>query len=220
MVEPINIDDSIGMLQELASAVPLLTNGILPHTRHSNTLAMVVKEPYGVQLGIAPWNASLLLAIRAVLTPIACGNTAVLKASELSPGIHQFIGRMLADVGFPPGVLNIIQHRREDAVSVVEALVAHPAVKKVNFTGSTSVGKAVASLAARYCKPTLMELGGKAPQIVFADADLDKAANAAINGAYFHVSRSASGKAPPSRLMLVELVAWSNLHGYRKGHRS
>jgi acyl-CoA reductase-like NAD-dependent aldehyde dehydrogenase len=188
MAGAINIDNSINMLTELASALPLLTNGVLPHTRHPNTMAMIVKEPYGVHLGIAPWNASLLLAIRSVLTPIACGNTAVLKASELSPGIHQFIGRMLAEVGFPPGVLNIIQHRREDAVGVVEALVAHPAVRKVNFTGSTSVGKAIASLAGRYCKPTLMELGGKAPQIVLTDADLDKAASAAAHGALFHVS--------------------------------
>lgn len=188
MVGPVNIENSISMLQELASAAPLMTTGTVPHTRESNTMALVVKEPYGVHLGIAPWNASLLLAIRAVMTPIACGNTAVLKASELSPGIHQFIGRMLADVGFPPGVLNIIQHRREDAASVVEALVAHPAIKKVNFTGSTSVGKVIASLAGRYCKPTLMELGGKAPQVVFEDANLDKAASAAIAGAYMHVS--------------------------------
>lgn len=187
MAGAININNSIHMLQELASAVPLLTNGSLPHSRNPNTMAMVIKQPYGVHLGVAPWNASLLLAIRAVLTPIACGNTAILKASEFSPGMHHFIGRMLADVGFPPGVLNIVQHSREDAPSVVEALIAHPAVRKVNFTGSTSVGKIVAGLAARYCKPTLMELGGKAPLIVFADANLNKAASAAINGAMFHV---------------------------------
>jgi acyl-CoA reductase-like NAD-dependent aldehyde dehydrogenase len=188
MVEWANIDSSIDLLEELAGAISLATNGVVPHTRDDNTFALVVKEPYGVHLGIAPWNASLFLAMRAVLTPIACGNTAILKASEFSPAGQNFIARMLADVGFPPGVLNVIQHRREDAPQVIEAMIAHPAVKKVNFTGSTSVGKTIAGMAAKYCKPTLMELGGKAPQIVLEDADLDEAAKAAITGAYLHVS--------------------------------
>jgi acyl-CoA reductase-like NAD-dependent aldehyde dehydrogenase len=150
---------------------------------------MVVKEPYGVHLGIAPRNASLFLAMRAVMTPISCGNTAVLKASELCPAAHNFIARMLSNVGFPAGVLNVIQHRREDAAEVLEAMIAHPAVKKVNFTGSTAVGKIIAGMTARYCKPTLMELGGKAPQVVFEDADLDEAAQAAVVGGFLHVSR-------------------------------
>ena len=188
MVEMVNIDNSIALMEELAGTISLATSGVIPHTRGENTIALVVKEPYGVHLGIAPWNASLFLAARAVLTPIACGNTAILKASEISPKIHNFIGRMLTEVGFPPGVLNVIQHRREDAPQVIEAMIAHPAVKKVNFTGSTAVGKIVAGMAARHCKPTLMELGGKAPVIVCKDADLDEAAQAAIVGAYLHVS--------------------------------
>lgn len=183
-----NIHLSIDLLNELAGAISLATTGAVPHTRDSKTFAIVVKEPYGVHLGIAPWNASLFLAMRAVLTPIACGNTAILKASELSPGTHYFIAKMLADVGFPPGVLNVVQHRREDAPQVLEALISHPGIKKVNFTGSTVIGRTIAGMAARYCKPTLMELGGKAPQIVFEDADLDQAAKAAVTGAFFHVS--------------------------------
>lgn len=196
-VEYVNIDSSIDLLNELAGAVSLATNGIVPHTREANTFAMVVKEPYGVHLGIAPWNASLFLAMRAVLTPIACGNTAVLKASELSPASHHLIARMLSEVGFPPGVLNVVQHRREDAPAVLEALISHPAVKKVNFTGSTAVGKTIAGMAARYCKPTLMELGGKACQIVMQDADLDDAARAAVVGAFLHVSISCFCFLPP-----------------------
>lgn len=151
-------------------------------------MALVIKEPFGVQLGIAPWNASLFLAARSVFTPIACGNTAVLKASEITPRVHNFLGKLLRDAGFPPGVLNIVQHRREDAPKVLEALISHPAVRKVNFTGSTAVGKIIGALAASHCKPTLMELGGKAPVVVFEDADLDKTAQAAIVGAYAHVS--------------------------------
>ncbi|KAK6385859.1 hypothetical protein LTS17_001431 [Exophiala oligosperma] len=186
-IEKVNIDSSIELLEELAGAITIASAGVVPHTRDANTMAMIIKEPYGVHLGIAPWNASLFLAMRAVLTPIACGNTAILKASEFSPAIHQWIGKMLADVGFPPGVLNIVQHRRQDAPQVLEALIAHRAVKKVNFTGSTAVGSIVAGVAARYCKPTLMELGGKAPQVVLEDADLDAAAQAAVTGALLHM---------------------------------
>lgn len=197
------VDLSIELLHELAGAISQATSGVVPHTRGDDTFAVVLKEPYGVQLGIAPWNSSLFLAMRSVLTPIACGNTAVLKASELSPRTHQFIGRMLADVGFPPGTLNVIQSRREDALEILEALVSQPAVKKVNFTGSTAVGQIVAERAARHCKPVLMELGGKAPQIVLHDADLDEAAQAAVTGAFFHVSHD---KSPFGMLELMVLV--------------
>ena len=113
--------------------------------------------------------------------------TCRLKASELSPGTHHFVGKIFRDAGFPPGVLNVIQHRREDAPAVVEALIAHPATRKINFTGSTLVGSIVAKLAGQYLKPVLLELGGKAPQIVLDDADLQKAAQAAVTGAWAHV---------------------------------
>ena len=188
MLEVINIDNTIELLEELAAQITYATNGSIPHAREKNTIALVIKEPYGVQLGIAPWNASLFLGARSVLTPIACGNTAILKGSELSPRVHHFIGELLKDAGFPPGVLNVIQHRREDGPAILEALISHPAVRKVNFTGSTAVGRIIGAMAASHCKPTLMELGGKAPQIVFEDADLDKAAHAAVAAAYAHVS--------------------------------
>lgn len=149
---------------------------------------MVVKEPIGVQLAIAPWNASLFLAMRSVATPIACGNPAVLKASEISPAVHNFIGTLFAEAGFPPGVLNVIQHRREDAAAILDVLISDDRIRKVNFTGSTTVGKIVAAKAAQNCKPVLLELGGKSPQIVLKDADLDKAAQAAALGAFSHVS--------------------------------
>lgn len=110
-----------------------------------------------------------------------------MKASELSPGTHHFVGQIFRDAGFPPGVLNVIQHRREDAPSVVEALIAHPATRKINFTGSSAVGSIVAKLAGQYLKPVLLELGGKSPQIVLDDADLQKAAKAAVAGAWTHV---------------------------------
>ncbi|KAJ5626401.1 hypothetical protein N7510_002710 [Penicillium lagena] len=174
MVEEININNGIALFEELAAQVTNMTNGMLPHCCESSRMAFVVKQPYGVQLGIAPWNASLFLALRSVITPISCGNTAILKASELSPGVHHFIGRLLKEAGFPRGS------------QIAEALISHPAVRKVNFTGSTAVGKIIAAKAAEYAKPCILELGGKAPLIVFDDADLTQAAKAAVMGAFVH----------------------------------
>lgn len=200
MAHSINIQLSIDLLQELASQTLQPSTGTLLPSKHANTMALVVKQPLGVQLAVAPWNASLLLGLRAVATPIACGNTAVLKASELCPAVHRFIGTLFADAGFPPGVLNVIQHRREDAPAILDVLVADERVPKVNFTGSTAVGRIVAAKAAGYCKPVLLELGGKSPQIVLGDADLDKAAQAAVLGAFSHVLH------PPPLILLISPV--------------
>ena len=106
----------------------------------------------------------------------------------MSPGTHHFIGKLFQDAGFPSGVVNVIQHHRDDAPGVVEALIANPATRKVNFTGSTPVGSIVAKLCGEHLKPVLLELGGKAPQIVLEDADLEKAAQAAVVGAWAHVN--------------------------------
>lgn len=184
-----NIGGSIDQLRELASNVLQATEGTVQQSKlDKNILMMTIKEPLGVQLAIAPWNASLLLAIRAVATPIACGNTVILKASEISPLAHHFLGELFRDAGFPAGVLNIIQHSREDAEMVVDVLLSDDRVRKVNFTGSTVVGRIIASKAAQHGKSALLELGGKCPQIVLADADLDKAAQAAAFGAFEHAS--------------------------------
>ncbi|KAF2788526.1 aldehyde dehydrogenase [Melanomma pulvis-pyrius CBS 109.77] len=187
VAQQINIQSSIDLLQELAAQVLQTTGGtLLPSKQGANTLIVVVKEPLGVQLGVAPWNVSLFLGLRAVATPIACGNTAILKASEITPLVHNFIGVLFRDAGFPPGVLNVIQHSRDDAPAVLDVLIRDDRVRKVNFTGSTAVGKIIAAKAAEFCKPVLLELGGKAPQIVLEDADLDKAAQAAVIGAFSH----------------------------------
>lgn len=189
MVHGLNIGGSIDQLEELASCAVQATDGTVRQSKlDKGGIAMIMREPLGVQLAIAPWNASILLAIRAVATPIACGNTAILKASELSPRAHHFLGTLFRDAGFPPGVLNIIQHSREDAETVTDSLISDRRVRKVNFTGSTMVGRIIAAKSAQHGKPCLMELGGKCPQIVLADADLDKAAQAAAFGAIEHVS--------------------------------
>ena len=123
--------------------------------------------------------------MRALAAPLACGNTVVLKASEVTPGVHARIVEVLNTV-LPPGVLELVTNAPADAAEVVEALIAHPTVRRVNFTGSTNVGRIVAGLCAKYLKPSLLELGGKAPLIVLDDADLDAAVNAAIFGAFMN----------------------------------
>ncbi|KAH8704063.1 aldehyde dehydrogenase domain-containing protein [Talaromyces proteolyticus] len=187
LIDGINIQLSIDLLEELAcQMVGLASSTMLPGKNDTSSFAITIKEPLGVNVGIAPWNAALFLGLRAVATPIACGNTAILKASEMSPLVHHFIGSLFKEAGFPPGVLNIVQHRPEDAIKIVDALITDDRVRKINFTGSTNVGKIIASKAAAYGKPSLLELGGKAPMIVFEDANLDLAAEAAAIGAFEH----------------------------------
>jgi acyl-CoA reductase-like NAD-dependent aldehyde dehydrogenase len=137
-----------------------------------------------VCLGIAPWNAPVILGVRSIAMPLACGNTVVLKASEVCPATHRLIGSVLKEAGMGEGVVNVITHDAKDAAAVSEALIGHPAVRRVNFTGSSRVGRIVAQTAAKYLKPVLLELGGKAPLIVLDDADLDAAVSATVFGAF------------------------------------
>lgn len=181
----LNVRLGADILRETASLPIQSTGEILPSER-LGTLAMGIRQPCGVVLSMAPWNAPIVLSVRAIATPLACGNTVVFKASELCPSTHQFVADLFAEAGVPAGVLGIVHNDEAGAESVVETLVAHPAVRRVNFTGSTRVGRMVAALCARHLKRSLLELGGKAPLIVLDDADLDEAARAAAFGAYFH----------------------------------
>lgn len=178
-----NVHLAAGMLLEAAALTTQVGGEIIPSDVPGN-LAMGVRQPAGVVLGMAPWNAPVILGVRAVATPLACGNTVVLKGSELCPATHGLIVEALQDAGLPPGVVNFVTNAPADAAAVVEAMIAHPAVRRVNFTGSTRVGKIIASVCARHLKPAVLELGGKAPLLVLADADLDAAVNGAAFGAF------------------------------------
>jgi vanillin dehydrogenase len=148
--------------------------------------AKTVRQPVGVVVGIAPWNAPVILGVRAVAAPLAYGNTVVLKASEQCPRTHAAIVGALTDAGVPAGAINLVTNDPEDAAEVVDELVAHPAVRRINFTGSTRVGRIIAEKAARYLKRVLLELGGNAPLVVLADADLQRAVAAASFGSFMH----------------------------------
>ncbi|KPM38686.1 hypothetical protein AK830_g7880 [Neonectria ditissima] len=179
-----NVSDSIALIEESASLITSnAMGGSIPHTEVENSYGFVFNRPLGVVLGIAPWNGPLILGFRAVVAPVATGNTAILKGSELSPRSHHFIAQLFLDAGFPPGVVNFILHRPEDAAEIVETLKKHSAIRKVNFTGSTAVGRIIAQMAGKALKPVLLELGGKNCSIILKDANVAKAAAAALEGA-------------------------------------
>ena len=180
-----NVMLAANMLREAASMTTQIDGSVIPSDVPGN-FAMAVRQPCGVVLGIAPWNAPVILGTRALAMPLACGNTVVLKASELCPGIHRLIGTVLHEAGLGDGVVNVVTNAPADAAQVVERLIAHPAVRRVNFTGSTHVGRIIAQHAARHLKPALLELGGKAPVLVLDDADLDAAVDAIAFGAFFN----------------------------------
>jgi acyl-CoA reductase-like NAD-dependent aldehyde dehydrogenase len=180
-----NCSLAAGMLSEAAAQTTAVTGEVIPSDVPGLT-AMALRQPAGVVVGIAPWNAPIILGTRAVATPLAYGNTVVLKASEVCPRTHGEIARAIADAGVPAGVINLLTHEADAAADVVDELIAHPAVRRINFTGSTRVGRLVAENAARHLKRVLLELGGKAPLVVLADADLDEAVAAAKFGAFMH----------------------------------
>jgi len=178
-----NVHLAAGTLREAAALTTQIGGEVIP-SDVPGSLSMGLRRPAGVVLGMAPWNAPIILGVRAVAVPLACGNTVVLKGSELCPATHGLIIEALQEAGLPPGVVNFITNAPGDAPAVVEAMIAHPAVRRVNFTGSTAVGRIIAGHCAKYLKPAVLELGGKAPLVVLDDADLDAAVNAAAFGAF------------------------------------
>jgi len=180
-----NVKLAADMLREAASMTTQVSGEVIPSDK-PGCLAMAVRQPVGVVLGIAPWNAPVILGVRALALPLACGNTVVLKASEACPRTHHLIGEVMRDAGLPGGVVNVVTNAPENAAEVVEALIEHPSVRRVSFTGSTRVGRVIAQIAARRLKPVLLELGGKASLVVLDDADLDEAVKAAVFGAFMN----------------------------------
>ena len=142
--------------------------------------------PDGIVNKVDHRNAPYILGFRAVAYALATGNTTILKSPEFSPRCFWAIGSVFKEAGLPDGCLNVLAHRTQDAPEITTLLIEHPAVKKINFTGSTAVGSIIASCAGKSLKPCLMELGGKASAIVLKDADLKKAAQGCALGAFFH----------------------------------
>lgn len=180
----VDIHLTIAALDELAAAITQLkAETVNPSPGQEG---YIFREPFGVVLGIAPWNAALTLGCRAISNAIMAGNTAILKTSEHSPRLHTAVAQIFAEAGLPAGVLNVVHVDPQDAPRIVEAMVAHPAIRKVNFTGSTPVGAKIAEMCGRHLKPVVLELGGAAPFIVLEDADIEHAVNNAVHGSFLH----------------------------------
>ncbi|UUX50624.1 aldehyde dehydrogenase [Nisaea acidiphila] len=180
-----NVMLAVKILREAAAMTTQIKGEIIPSDK-PGTLSMGHRQPIGVLVGMAPWNAPTILGVRCFAMPIACGNTVVMKASERCPGLHRLIGDCMVEGGLPEGVLNIVTHAAEDAPEVVNALIDHPLTRRINFTGSSHVGRIIAERAAKHLKPCLLELGGKAPFVVLDDADIGAAVRGAAFGAFMN----------------------------------
>jgi benzaldehyde dehydrogenase (NAD) len=198
-----NLGLAAGMVREAAALTTQISGEVIPSDK-PGTLAMALREPVGVILGIAPWNAPIILGVRAIAVPLACGNTVILKASENCPRTHSLIVEAFAEAGFPDGAVNIVTNAPADAGEIVGALIDAPEVRRINFTGSTAVGKIIAKRAAEHLKPVLLELGGKAPLVVLEDADLDEAVKAAAFGAFMNQGQICMST---ERIIVVDAIA-------------
>jgi acyl-CoA reductase-like NAD-dependent aldehyde dehydrogenase len=162
-----------------------------------DALGLVLHEPVGVVAMITPWNFPLLLLSWKVAPALAAGCTMVGKPASLTPGAALDLAGVLRDAGVPDGVYNVVTGGGEE---VGAALVAHPGVDKIAFTGSTEVGQGVLAAAAATMKKVTLELGGKSPNIVFADADLDKA----VRGAYWGIFLNSGQACQAGSRLLVQ----------------
>ena len=182
----IQIDFCLALLRQAAGLPYAPTGQILPSDLPGSR-AMAVRRPVGVVAAIAPWNAALVLAGRAVVGPLAHGNTVVLKPSEESPITGGTLWAEIFDeAGLPPGVVNVVTHAPGDAGMIAEEMVTHPLVRRISFTGSTITGRRLAELAARHLKRPLLQLSGHNALLVLADADVGLAVDAATYGAFLH----------------------------------
>jgi benzaldehyde dehydrogenase (NAD) len=207
-----NLKLAAAIVREAAAMTTQIGGEIIPSDR-PGCLAMALREPVGTMVGFAPWNAPIILGVRAIAMPLACGNTMILKASEQCPRTHGLIVEAFAAAGLPEGAVNLVANAPRDAAEVVAALIDHPAVRRINFTGSTAVGKIIARRAAEQLKPVLLELGGKAPLIVMEDADLDEAVKAAAFGAFMNSGQICMST---ERIIVVDEVADAFAAKFRK----
>ncbi len=181
-----------GLADKIQGAViPLDKKGFFNFTRH---------EPLGVVGAITPWNSPLLLAAWKLAPALAAGNTVVIKPSEFTSASTLEFVKLFEEAGFPPGVVNVVTGFGKD---VGTPLVEHPLVKKIAFTGSDATGRLINELAAKTFKRVSLELGGKSPNIVFADAKIEDAVNGAVSGIFAATGQTCIAG---SRLLLQESI--------------
>ena len=178
---------ALDCLRYYAGWADKLTGEVVP-TR-PDALTYVHRVPVGVVAAIVPWNFPLMNAVWKVAPALACGCTVVLKPAELTPLSALKLGELALEAGIPPGVLNVVPGLGTVAG---QALVEHPLVDKISFTGSPAVGKRIMAAAAPTCKRVTLELGGKSPNVVFGDADIESAVRASASGIFFNAGQVCS----------------------------
>lgn len=166
----------------------------------SDLLMYTLREPHGVTGHIVPWNYPLQIAARTVAPSLACGNCCVLKPAEESPSTARRLGQLALDAGFPEGALNVVPGLGEEAGA---ALAAHPGINHLSFTGSVEVGRSVAMAAGQNTIPVTLELGGKSPNIVFADARVEEALPVVVNSIIQNAGQTCSAG---SRLLVEKSI--------------
>lgn len=188
-------------LWRYAAALARTLHGDSHNTLGPDMLGIVLKEPIGVVSVITPWNFPFLIVSQKLPFALAAGCTAVVKPSEMTPSTTVILGELLIEAGLPAGVVNIVLGFGQP---VGAAMSTHPAVDMVTFTGSTGVGKAITAAASGTLKKVALELGGKNPQVVFPDADLEGAADAIVFGTYFNAGQCCNAG---SRIIVHEDIA-------------
>lgn len=188
-------------LWQYAATLARNLHGDSYNTLGENTLGVVLRDPIGVVSVITPWNFPFLIVSQKLPFALAAGCTAVVKPAEVTSGTTVMLGQILIDAGMPAGAVNILVGRG----SVVgDVMVTHPNVDMLSFTGSTAVGKAAVAKSAATLKKVSMELGGKNPQIVFADCEWDAAVDAAVYGIYFNAGQCCNSG---SRILVQDTIA-------------
>jgi aldehyde dehydrogenase (NAD+) len=193
-----DVEGVVATLRYNAGAADKIEGTTVPLGRE--VVDFTLLEPLGVTAHIVPWNFPLGMAVRSLAPALAAGCSAVLKPAEQSPLSALRLAELGREVGLPKGVLNVVTGFGEEAG---EALVRHPLVRGISFTGSVETGRRIMALAAERTRPVVLELGGKNPMLVFADADLERAAADAAEGAFGNSGQVCSSS---SRLLVAPVV--------------
>jgi betaine-aldehyde dehydrogenase len=186
---------------EYASTLARHTYGDTYNSLGEASLGLILREPIGVVGMITPWNFPLLIISQKLPFALAVGCTTVVKPSEFTSGTTLRLAKILEDAGIPNGVVNIVTG---EGIPVGSHMAEHAAIDMMSFTGSTEVGRSIMTAASRTLKKVALELGGKNPQIIFADADLDAALSAVIFGVYFNAGQCCNSG---SRILVEESIA-------------
>lgn len=198
-----NVIQGANTLREVA-ALATHVKGEIVNADRPDTQIFMLREPAGIVYSICPWNAPIQLSVRGVATPLLCGNTVILKPSEYTPKSQKLVVDVLQEAGVPKGAISFLPMAPRDAPEFTDYIISRKEVRRVTFTGSDTVGRAVAQTCAKYLKQPILELGCNAPALVLDDSNLDDAVNAIVFGAFTNSGQICMST---NRVIVVDNVA-------------